>query len=146
MAGKDEYDKVLKPVGLSGATSGAGLGLINTRHESQGGLGGLSNALSGLLRPEVREIYYNRKIVVLDGYTFIGCRFDNCTLKVSTLNFDVINCVIDQSTVIEYGEGVVKPIRLFISRYHWASQVIPPYFRPQFNADGTITISKGASI
>ena len=33
-------------------------------------------------RPEVKGLYYNGQRLVLDGYSFIGCRFDNCTLLV----------------------------------------------------------------
>lgn len=97
--------------------------------------------LAGLLnRPEVKNLYYHNKKVVLDGYTFIGCRFDGCTLEVLSTNFDLINCIIDQSTTISYGASVSKIIKLFNSRYSWAPQHFPG-FVPTQNADGTITIT-----
>lgn len=101
--------------------------------------------LLGLLRrPEVQGLYYNRQKIVLDGYRFIGCRFDNCTLEVSSLNFDLIRCVIDPSTVISYGPSVAKIIQLFNGRYDWASRNFTVPFVPVKNDDGTITISDSA--
>lgn len=100
------------------------------------------NALSNFYaRPEVKGIYYNGKKVVLDGYTFNGCRFDNCTLEVTSLNFDLIGCVIDPSTVISYGNSVLKVIQLFNSRYPWAYKNFAIPFVPIRNADGSITIT-----
>lgn len=101
-----------------------------------------SNTLASLFaRPIVTGLYYNRQKVVLDGYTFTGCRFDNCTLEVSTLNFDLIRCVIDPSTVITYGESLLKVIQLFNGRYPWAYEHFPAFFVPIRNDDGSITIS-----
>lgn len=98
-------------------------------------------SLASLLsRPEVNGLYYLRKKIVLDGYTFIGCRFDACTLEVLSTNFDLINCIIDPSTSITYGSSVVKIIKLFNSRYPWAPEYFPG-FVPTQNADGTITIT-----
>ncbi|MGP1677064.1 MAG: hypothetical protein ACTS6J_07890 [Burkholderiales bacterium] len=101
---------------------------------SPGGLAGL------LKRPEVNGLYFNTKTLTLDGYTFIGCRFDNCTLHVTTPNFDLIRCVIDESTTIIYGVAVLRVIQLFNSRYPWAYEHLKG-FVPTRNADGTITIS-----
>ncbi|MDD5241623.1 MAG: hypothetical protein PHG47_07875 [Sulfuricella sp.] len=95
---------------------------------------------SMLSRPEVNGLYYLRKKIVLDGYTFIGCRFDACNLEISSTNFDLINCIIDPSTVITYAPSVLKIIKLFNSRYSWTPQHFPG-FVPTQNADGTITIT-----
>jgi len=104
-----------------------------------------SQGLLGLLRrPEVNGLYYNGQKIVLDGYRFIGCRFDNCTLEVSSLNFDLIRCVIDPSTVISYGPSVAKIIQLFNGRYDWASRNFAVPFVPVKNDDGTITITDSA--
>lgn len=98
------------------------------------------NPFGLLYRPEVSSLYYNNKTITLDGYTFIGCRFDNCKLEVSSTNFDLINCIIDPSTQITYAPSVLKIIRLFMGRYNWAYTQFPQ-FVPVINADGTITIS-----
>lgn len=113
-----------------------------------GRLGGLGmvppppppNTLPGLIaRPEVQGLYYNGQTLALDGYRFVRCRFDNCTLYVSSTNFDLIHCVIDSSTSVVYGSSVIKAIQLFNSRHSWAYQQMPE-FAPKVNADGTITI------
>ncbi|GAB5604612.1 hypothetical protein [Sideroxyarcus sp. TK5] len=112
-------------------------GLINTTTKNWWE----SNASDGLFgRPQVNGLYYLRKKISLDGYTFIGCRFDGCNLEVSSTNFDLINCVIDASTTITYAPSVLKIIKLFNSRFPWAAQHFPG-FVPTANADGTITIS-----
>jgi hypothetical protein len=90
-------------------------------------------------RPTVQGLYYNGKMVALDGYQFVGCRFDNCTLMVASPNFELINCVIDPSTVIQYGMETVKIVRLFNSRSEWM-YASAPGLAPRRNADGTITI------
>lgn len=110
-----------------------------------GGLGsplppGTSALSSVFSQPEVKGLYYNGVQLVLDGYNFIGCRFDNCQLAVNSLNFNLIRCVIDESTVISYGSSVLKVIELFNSRYDWAYEHFPG-FVPTKNPDGTITIA-----
>jgi hypothetical protein len=95
-------------------------------------------------RPEAKGLYYNGKTIKLDGYNFSGCRFDNCVLEVTSMNFNLTRCVIDSSTTISYGNTVLKVVQLFNSRYEWAYQNFPPQFVPQRHADGTITISDKA--
>lgn len=121
--------------------------------------GGLFNALAALsnkdqpkavdplglaslwAKPEVRGLYYNGQVLQLDGYRFVGCRFDNCVLQVSSDNFEIIQCVIDKSTRIEYSTSISKVIKLFLGRYPWAFQHFPPFFIPTKNPDGSETIS-----
>ena len=122
--------------------------------------GGLPNALSALAekpqslppppslglasllgKPEVRGLYYNGQVLQLDGYRFIGCRFDNCVLRVASENFELIQCVIDPSTKIEYSKGIAKLLKLFLGRYSWAAGAFPAFFLPTRNADGSETIS-----
>lgn len=107
--------------------------------DSQGLGKGLMDLASLLNRPEVNAIWYNKKEVKLDGYKFIGCRFDGCTLTVTSSNFELESCFIDSSTVIKFGGDIVKPIKLFNSRSEWAYEK-SPFFAPIKNADGTITI------
>lgn len=101
-----------------------------------------SQGLGLFARPKVQGLYYNGQTIVLDGYTFIGCRFDNCTLCIATSNFDIVNCVLDPSTKISYGTEAAKIIKLFNSRYEWAAGVYPE-FVPTENGNGTITITSG---
>lgn len=120
----DSYSKILKDAAFHFSNPG------NTK-----------NALAELLyRPEVRGLYYNGQDINLDGYTFIGCRFDNCRLHVASTNFQLLNCVIDPQSTIIYGTEVIKIIRLWNSRHEWADTHFPG-FVPTRNANGTITIA-----
>lgn len=91
-------------------------------------------------RPVVNGLYYNGKEIQLDGYKFVGCRFDKCLLKVNSDNFELINCVIDQSTQIQYSRNVAKVLKLFLGRFSW-SWTWFPLFVPAKNPDGSETIA-----
>jgi hypothetical protein len=133
-------DGTTKPGGLlsqlaAGGISPAGQGLRSASPPPP------PNALAQLFgRPVVQGLYYNGKQVALDGYQFVGCRFDNCTLLVSSSNFELINCVIDEATVIQYGPEPMKIVHLFNSRSDWM-YASAPALAPRRNADGTITIN-----
>ncbi|MEW8352662.1 MAG: hypothetical protein AB2665_02585 [Candidatus Thiodiazotropha sp.] len=92
-----------------------------------------------MIKPEINGTWFNGKEVKLDGYKFIGCRFDNCKITVSSTNFEIEDCFIDEKTQIIYSGEIVKTIRLFNSRYEWIYEHAP-FFAPTKNADGTITI------
>ncbi len=137
---------------MQGKTGGSRLSTDDTKKGALGALAALAGTLPrsespglGLsslwTRPEVRGLYYNGQVLRLDGYKFVGCRFDNCVLHVSSDNFELIQCVIDSTTRIEYSAKVSKLIKLFVGRYHWASQVFPAFFLPTKNSDGSETIS-----
>src|ERR1043166_4134699 len=78
---------------------------------------GLDSLSKIVYPPEVNGLYYRGKILVLDGYRFTNCRFDNCTLQVSTTNFSLVHCVIDDLTTIQYGGDTLKLVKLFNSRF-----------------------------
>ncbi|MBT2325046.1 hypothetical protein J7E62_22185 [Variovorax paradoxus] len=63
-------------------------------------------------------------------------------MKVTSTNFDLIECVIDPSTSVSYGVAIAKVLRLFLGRYDWAYTHFPPFFLPHRNEDGTITIDE----
>lgn len=101
--------------------------------------GGLS-ALSILARRhDVNNLWFNNKIVTLDGYTFNNCRFDSCRLNISSTNFEINRCHIDERTVINYSGEIVKVLRLFTCRYEWFYEN-SPYFTPDRHEDGTFSI------
>lgn len=91
-------------------------------------------------RPVVYGLYYNGKQVPLDGYKFVGCRFDNCTLVVESTNFELVDCVIDPSTGIQYGMETLKVVQLFNSRYENNPYPYWTGFVARKNPDGSITI------
>lgn len=101
--------------------------------------GGLGLLAAMLAKPEVTGVWYNSKDVKLDGYKFKGCRFDRCKLHVTTTNFVLDSCHIDDQTVIYYGGEIVKVIQLFNARNQWMHDH-QPVFAPKKNPDNTISI------
>ena len=90
--------------------------------------------------PEVKGFWYNGKTVVLDGYRFVGCRFDNCTLVVNSVHFELRNCFIDCSNSIEWRGDMAKMAQLF-SFFSSDTGNRRPDSIPARNEDGTITIA-----
>ena len=88
---------------------------------------------------EVNGLWFNNKNFSLDGYRFIGCRFDSCTIHIATTNFELIDCHIDQNTIITYGPSPLKVIKLYNSRNEYALSHLS-VFAPERNPDGTISI------
>ena len=91
-------------------------------------------------KPEVKDIWFHRKTVVLDGYKFVSCRFDGCQLNISSTHFEMHRCFLDESTTVYFAGNTVRLIRLFNSRYSWIYEKLPQ-FAPVRNDDGTITIA-----
>ena len=103
-----------------------------------------AKGLMGLLaRPKVEGVWFNNKNIILDGYQFLGCRFDRCVLNLSSANFEITNCFIDDATTIYYSGDVVKVIRLFNRGAEWA-YTHAPFFAPTRNKDGTISVGTGS--
>ncbi len=76
-----------------------------------------ANALSSdkdsvFRRPEAKGLYYNSKKILIDGYKFVECRFDNCTLTAHTTSFEFYDCVFDSDTTVELGAELRKVIQL----------------------------------
>lgn len=87
----------------------------------------------------VQGMWFNNRHVALDGYVFQSCRFDNCTLHISSGNFQFDRCHIDMSTTITYGATTLKVVKLFNSRNDWFYEHYPS-LAPTRNHDGTISI------
>ena len=96
-----------------------------------------------MARPEVIGLYYRNQHIVIDGYKFVNCRFDNCTIETRNGNFDIVSCIIDNSNQLKYGSESRKAIQLFTSRYDWAPNFLPSAFVGRPQPDGTITITSG---
>jgi hypothetical protein len=120
-------------------------GLVSktARDMAAGGLNSVLGSADLFGKRKVEGLYFLNKKIAIDGYSFSGCRFDNCTLIVITTNFDISNCIIDTSCTIEYGNEVTKIIQLFNSRFPKAYEYFAQPFVPIRNADGTITITPG---
>lgn len=93
--------------------------------------------------PVVKGSYFRGQPVHLDGYRFEGCRFDNCHIFVNTTNFELDHCILDPSSIMIFGEDLIKVIRLFNREAEWGSHYAS--WGPQKNTDGTITIT-GANL
>lgn len=102
---------------------------------------GLLGLFSGL--QTVASLYFNGQAVYVDGYRFVGCRFDNCTLYVNSANFELVNSVIGPTTKIHYGRGLNKVIALFTGRYPDLAYRFPPGFVPFKGANDAETIQDG---
>ena len=92
-----------------------------------------------LQRPVAKGLYYNGKTITLDGFQFIECRFDNCKLIVNGTNFEIVKCVIDVSTSIQFGRDPTKVIRL----YNTENEPLlgpDPEFHAIKNPDGSVTV------
>lgn len=103
---------------------------------------GLLGLFSGL--QAVAGLYFNGQAVHLDGYRFVGCRFDNCTLHVNSANFELVNSVIGPTTQIQYGRGLNKVIALFTGRYPDLLHRFPPGFIPLKGGNDAETIQDGS--
>lgn len=119
---------------------GAGLSSVNP---AKGGLSSVLKHYDFFGRQKVEGLWFDTKRIVLDGYSFNSCRFDNCTLVVSSSNFDITNCLIDERCVVEYGNEITKIIQLFNSRWEQAYHRWASPFVPIRNPNGSITITPG---
>jgi hypothetical protein len=90
--------------------------------------------------PEITGTWFNNKEVHLDGFKFIGCRFDNCRLTISSTNFELEKCFLDQETLVLFTSEIAKPIRIY-NRKNELAYTHAPFFAPTKNEDGTISIT-----
>lgn len=92
-------------------------------------------------RPEVANLYFADQKVTLDGYRFVRCRFDRCSLIFTTSNFELIECVVDQSTTLAYGPEIGKVLQLVLWKTFGDIASMPPWLMPKHNPNGSITIA-----
>lgn len=92
-------------------------------------------------RPVINSAWFNGKTIYLDGYRFVGCRFDKCTIHVNSPNIELIRCVIDPTSTLVWGDRVSNAMRLYLSRFPWASTTyFNEHFLPIQHPDGSITV------
>ncbi|WP_149543126.1 hypothetical protein [Serratia marcescens] len=117
------------------------LGGLNSLLTSHSTPTGLSSGLGlGVYKmPEMKNAWYNNQDIIIDGWTFISCRFDNCRLYVSTGNFKFESCFIDDSTVVHFQNNALSIIQLLNRSNAWVRENYP-VFAPSLNPDGTITV------
>ena len=98
------------------------------------------SGLRGLLEtPAVEDTWYNGKEIKLDGFKFKNCRFDNCRLIISSSNFSLDHCYIDDKSLIMFSGDIMKIIRIYNRDNQFLKDKVPSYV-PTQNDDGTISI------
>lgn len=86
--------------------------------------------------PMVDGLWFNQKVVKLDGWSFVGCRFDNCKIIIETPYFSLKNCYIDSTNQIEFQGVILNAMKLLnLSPLSGFAQ-----YQAHRNADGTISI------
>lgn len=90
-------------------------------------------------KPTIQGVWYNGKSFKIDGYRFVECRFDKCTLHLDSTEFELERCHISDDTTLVYGASSIRPIRMFLARLDMFDAVYPG-FGPTRHPDGTITI------
>jgi hypothetical protein len=86
----------------------------------------------------LEDQYWKDKRLYIDGYRFINCYFENCTLWVLRGTFEFHHCTIDGGSRI-FDQEALKCIQMF-------SQPDPnPAFMPKRYPDGALSIAKGVS-
>lgn len=62
-------------------------------------------------KPEAKGLWYHNQTLTLDGYRFVGCRFDSCTLNVNSGEIYLDHCIISGDTRILWGPSVIRALR-----------------------------------
>lgn len=109
------------------------------KNKNQGSGSNLDHLLA-MENPVAERMYFRDQDVWLDGYRFVRCRFDNCTLYIRSGQFEMDHCVIDRSsTKINYFDPARKIVRLFMNAYAPLSANMAGW-GPEFHDDGTLSI------
>ena len=91
-------------------------------------------------RPEIHDTHYRDETIALDGHVYVNCRFERCTLDISSANYDLIGCILDLSTTLTYRSSVADLLRFFDPAYPWANRHLPAFFVPMKNEEGAIVV------
>lgn len=89
--------------------------------------------------PEMKFAYFKDKELTLDGWRLIGCRFENCTLNVSSTYFSIERCFVDDDTIVMWEGDAIKLIQLFNMRNDEVRSASPEFAATK-NRDGSFTL------
>jgi hypothetical protein len=99
----------------------------------------LSTVLGISPNPVVNNQWFNGQEIKLDGWHFVSCRFDNCRLLLTSTEFSLDRCFVDDRTVINYSNELITVVKLFNFRSDYMRRNFPS-FVPDYNIDGTISV------
>ncbi|MBH3366952.1 hypothetical protein I5R92_06610 [Pseudomonas carnis] len=87
--------------------------------------------------PAVKGLWYNEKIIKLDGWRFESCRFDKCRLIIETPNFSLVDCYLDSTNFIVVSGKLVNALQFMALGNEFDDS---PEYHPIRNPNGTVTI------
>lgn len=116
----------------------SGLGGVGSPSSDYGTTPSIPPPPPPLFLQHAENLWFNQKDIVLDGWKFSFCRFDNCRIFLNSQHFELINCKMDDECCIYYRNYTMNIIRLFDSRY--SQPFLPHNFNAVRNSDGTISI------
>lgn len=80
----------------------------------------------------------------LDGYRFVNCRFENCTLVTYRGTFELHHCWIDAATTRRFTADAQKCVQFYT--YKDEKLQVVPAFGPKVYPDGSVSIATGVSL
>lgn len=100
---------------------------------------GLLGTLSKLTRI---GLFYHRKLIYLDGLTFVECSFENCRFITTNGTFTLRQCrIYGPETVFEYGGAALRIVQLHeLMNSSVNGRIIFPTLFPHVDPDARVTI------
>lgn len=105
-----------------------------------------ANALTRLLQSpgaelvEITGLYFRDTEIFLEGYRFVRCRFDNCSIRLNSGDFEIDHSVIDESCKVIFGNSLIRVMRLFFNAWRTQPHTWMKPWLPIDHGDGTISI------
>jgi hypothetical protein len=99
--------------------------------------------LSEMLITLSDKVFIDRTFA-LDGYRFINCRFERCTLTTNRGTFELHHCWFDDATQRVLGSDAQKCVQFYAFKNDKLKA--SPGFGPTVYPDGTISIALGVSL
>jgi hypothetical protein len=86
--------------------------------------------------------WFYQQTLVIDGYAYVRCRFDNCHIHLRRGDFVLDHCYFGYCTVW-FWDDALTAIRLY-NIFSTPPDSFPDHIRPIKHEDGTVTVSKMA--
>jgi hypothetical protein len=92
-------------------------------------------------RQLVHRRWFKNEVVTFDGYNFLECRFDNCTLVYHTGDFRIVRCFFSGTQLLHPDVGM-RAIKLYWTAMGHADPALGQ-FGPVKHLDGTFSLDAG---